>query len=50
MKEFRNEPILELRRAPIRAQLADALKAHDAKPPGEGAGVGGRRAARGEPS
>jgi RHH-type proline utilization regulon transcriptional repressor/proline dehydrogenase/delta 1-pyrroline-5-carboxylate dehydrogenase len=33
MKEFRNEPILELRRAPIRAQLADALKEHDAKPP-----------------
>ena len=33
MKEFRNEPILELRRGPIRAQLADALKAHDAKPP-----------------
>ena len=33
MKEFKNEPILELRRGPIRAQLADALKAHDAKPP-----------------
>jgi RHH-type proline utilization regulon transcriptional repressor/proline dehydrogenase/delta 1-pyrroline-5-carboxylate dehydrogenase len=33
VKEFRNEPILELRRAPVRAQLADALKAHDAKPP-----------------
>ena len=33
MKEFRNEPILELRRAPVRAQLADALAAHDAKPP-----------------
>jgi RHH-type proline utilization regulon transcriptional repressor/proline dehydrogenase/delta 1-pyrroline-5-carboxylate dehydrogenase len=33
VKEFRNEPILELRRAPVRAQLADALAAHDAKPP-----------------
>jgi RHH-type proline utilization regulon transcriptional repressor/proline dehydrogenase/delta 1-pyrroline-5-carboxylate dehydrogenase len=33
MKEFRNEPILELRRAPVRAQLADALREHDAKPP-----------------
>ena len=33
VKEFKNEPILELRRGPIRAQLADALKAHDAKPP-----------------
>ena len=32
MKEFRNEPILELRRAPIRAQLAEALAEHDAKP------------------
>jgi RHH-type proline utilization regulon transcriptional repressor/proline dehydrogenase/delta 1-pyrroline-5-carboxylate dehydrogenase len=33
VKEFKNEPILELRRAPIRAQLAGALKEHDAKPP-----------------
>ncbi|HEY7074482.1 MAG TPA: aldehyde dehydrogenase family protein [Solirubrobacteraceae bacterium] len=33
MKEFRNEPILELRRASVRAQLADALRAHDARGP-----------------
>ena len=33
MKPFRNEPVLELRRAPIRAQLADALAAHDDRPP-----------------
>jgi RHH-type transcriptional regulator, proline utilization regulon repressor / proline dehydrogenase / delta 1-pyrroline-5-carboxylate dehydrogenase len=33
VKEFKNEPILELRRAPIRAQLAGALKEHDARPP-----------------
>jgi RHH-type proline utilization regulon transcriptional repressor/proline dehydrogenase/delta 1-pyrroline-5-carboxylate dehydrogenase len=33
MKAFANEPILELRRAPIRAQLAGALEAHDARPP-----------------
>ena len=33
MKPFRNEPVLELRRAPVRAQLADALRAHDARPP-----------------
>jgi len=33
VKEFKNEPILELRRAPIRAQLAGALQEHDAKPP-----------------
>jgi RHH-type proline utilization regulon transcriptional repressor/proline dehydrogenase/delta 1-pyrroline-5-carboxylate dehydrogenase len=33
VKEFRNEPILELRRAPIRAQLAGALEEHDARPP-----------------
>jgi RHH-type proline utilization regulon transcriptional repressor/proline dehydrogenase/delta 1-pyrroline-5-carboxylate dehydrogenase len=32
MKAFSNEPILELRRAPIRAQLADALREHDARP------------------
>jgi RHH-type transcriptional regulator, proline utilization regulon repressor / proline dehydrogenase / delta 1-pyrroline-5-carboxylate dehydrogenase len=28
---FANEPVLELRRAPVRAQLADALRAHDAR-------------------
>ena len=33
MKPFANEPILELRRAPVRARLADALKEHDAKLP-----------------
>jgi RHH-type proline utilization regulon transcriptional repressor/proline dehydrogenase/delta 1-pyrroline-5-carboxylate dehydrogenase len=33
MREFANEPILELRRAPIRAQLAGALVEHDARPP-----------------
>jgi RHH-type proline utilization regulon transcriptional repressor/proline dehydrogenase/delta 1-pyrroline-5-carboxylate dehydrogenase len=33
MKPFRNEPVLELRRAPVRAQLADALRTHDARPP-----------------
>ncbi len=33
MKAFANEPTLELRRAPVRAQLADALAAHDARPP-----------------
>jgi RHH-type transcriptional regulator, proline utilization regulon repressor / proline dehydrogenase / delta 1-pyrroline-5-carboxylate dehydrogenase len=33
MKAFANEPVLELRRAPIRAQLAGALAAHDARPP-----------------
>jgi RHH-type proline utilization regulon transcriptional repressor/proline dehydrogenase/delta 1-pyrroline-5-carboxylate dehydrogenase len=32
MKAFANEPVLELRRAPIRSQLADALAAHDARP------------------
>ncbi|HEX6026862.1 MAG TPA: aldehyde dehydrogenase family protein [Solirubrobacter sp.] len=32
MKPFSNEPILELRRAPVRAQLAGALEAFDAKP------------------
>src|SRR5918998_1592278 len=30
---FANEPVLELRRAPVRAQLADALAAHDARGP-----------------
>jgi RHH-type proline utilization regulon transcriptional repressor/proline dehydrogenase/delta 1-pyrroline-5-carboxylate dehydrogenase len=30
---FANEPVLELRRAPVRAQLADALRAHDARGP-----------------
>jgi RHH-type proline utilization regulon transcriptional repressor/proline dehydrogenase/delta 1-pyrroline-5-carboxylate dehydrogenase len=28
---FANEPVLELRRAPVRAGLADALRAHDAR-------------------
>ncbi len=32
MKPFSNEPILELRRAPIRAQLQGALEAFDAEP------------------
>src|SRR5262245_26663858 len=32
MKAFTNEPILELRRGAVRAQLGDALKAHDARP------------------
>ena len=33
MKPFANEPILELRRASVRAGLADALAAHDARGP-----------------
>ncbi|HVL95880.1 MAG TPA: aldehyde dehydrogenase family protein [Solirubrobacteraceae bacterium] len=33
MEPFRNEPILELRRAPVRAQLGDALAALDAELP-----------------
>ena len=33
MEPFRNEPILELRRAAVRDQLADALRAHDARGP-----------------
>jgi RHH-type proline utilization regulon transcriptional repressor/proline dehydrogenase/delta 1-pyrroline-5-carboxylate dehydrogenase len=33
MKPFANEPILELRRASVRAGLADALKEHDARGP-----------------
>jgi RHH-type proline utilization regulon transcriptional repressor/proline dehydrogenase/delta 1-pyrroline-5-carboxylate dehydrogenase len=33
VKDFANEPVLELRRGPVRAQLADALAAHDARPP-----------------
>ena len=33
MKPFANEPVLELRRAPVRAQLAGALHEHDARPP-----------------
>jgi RHH-type proline utilization regulon transcriptional repressor/proline dehydrogenase/delta 1-pyrroline-5-carboxylate dehydrogenase len=33
MKPFANEPILELRRAPVRARLAEALAEHDARPP-----------------
>jgi RHH-type transcriptional regulator, proline utilization regulon repressor / proline dehydrogenase / delta 1-pyrroline-5-carboxylate dehydrogenase len=31
--EFANEPVLELRRAPVRAGLSDALAAHDARGP-----------------
>jgi RHH-type proline utilization regulon transcriptional repressor/proline dehydrogenase/delta 1-pyrroline-5-carboxylate dehydrogenase len=33
MEPFRNEPVLELRRAPVRARLADALAALDAELP-----------------
>jgi RHH-type transcriptional regulator, proline utilization regulon repressor / proline dehydrogenase / delta 1-pyrroline-5-carboxylate dehydrogenase len=33
VKPFANEPILELRRAPVRARLAEALREHDAKLP-----------------
>jgi RHH-type proline utilization regulon transcriptional repressor/proline dehydrogenase/delta 1-pyrroline-5-carboxylate dehydrogenase len=33
MKPFANEPVLELRRAPVRAQLADAIAARDAAGP-----------------
>ncbi len=33
MKAFTNEPILELRRGAVRAQLGDALEAHDARGP-----------------
>jgi RHH-type proline utilization regulon transcriptional repressor/proline dehydrogenase/delta 1-pyrroline-5-carboxylate dehydrogenase len=33
MKPFANEPILELRRAPVRARLEEALREHDARPP-----------------
>ncbi|CAA9474517.1 MAG: Proline dehydrogenase / Delta-1-pyrroline-5-carboxylate dehydrogenase [uncultured Solirubrobacteraceae bacterium] len=33
MEPFRNEPVLELRRAPVRAQLAQALEALDAELP-----------------
>ena len=33
LSPFANEPILELRRAPVRAQLADALAALDARLP-----------------
>ena len=32
MEPFANEPVLELRRAPVRESLADALKAHDERP------------------
>src|SRR3954452_16937812 len=32
MHDFTNEPILELRRAPVRAQLHGALEAFDAEP------------------
>jgi RHH-type proline utilization regulon transcriptional repressor/proline dehydrogenase/delta 1-pyrroline-5-carboxylate dehydrogenase len=33
MEPFKNEPILELRRAPVRARLKDAIAEHDGKPP-----------------
>jgi RHH-type proline utilization regulon transcriptional repressor/proline dehydrogenase/delta 1-pyrroline-5-carboxylate dehydrogenase len=33
MKPFANEPVLELRRAPVRARLEEALREHDAKLP-----------------
>src|SRR6185436_11811297 len=33
LKPFANEPILELRRAPVRARLDEAIRAHDARPP-----------------
>jgi RHH-type proline utilization regulon transcriptional repressor/proline dehydrogenase/delta 1-pyrroline-5-carboxylate dehydrogenase len=33
MEPFANEPTLELRRAPVRARLAEALEAHDARGP-----------------
>ncbi len=33
MKPFANEPILELRRATVRSQLAGALNEHDTRPP-----------------
>ncbi len=32
MNEFANEPVLELRRAPVRERLADAMREHDARP------------------
>src|SRR5215213_7162632 len=32
MKPFANEPVLELRRAPVRARLEEALREHDARP------------------
>ena len=47
MKPFANEPILELRRAPVRAQLAGALEAFDAEGRAAGAGLDRRRRARG---
>jgi RHH-type proline utilization regulon transcriptional repressor/proline dehydrogenase/delta 1-pyrroline-5-carboxylate dehydrogenase len=33
MKPFANEPVLELRRAPVRAKLEEALREHDSRPP-----------------
>jgi RHH-type proline utilization regulon transcriptional repressor/proline dehydrogenase/delta 1-pyrroline-5-carboxylate dehydrogenase len=33
VKPFANEPVLELRRAPVRSRLAEALAEHDARPP-----------------
>ena len=47
VEPFANEPILELRRAPVRAQLAEALRAHDARRAAARAGVDRRGQARG---
>ena len=33
LKPFANEPILELRRAPVRARVHEAIREHDARPP-----------------
>ena len=43
MKPFANEPVLELRRAPVRAELADALAALDAAGAARRAGLDRRR-------
>ena len=40
-RTFTNEPILELRRAPVRAQLRGALEAFDAEPVIQVPGLGG---------
>src|SRR5688572_33053623 len=32
MESFANEPILELRRAPVRTRLDEAIREHDARP------------------
>ena len=41
---FANEPVLELRRAPVRARLADALAAFDARGPVDAPGLDRQRA------